>query len=128
MSWHCSTCAGAPLPCILVQNWVNIMTSFDHIAHDLRDQIMQGQWREGVRIPTERSLAQTYEVSRNTIRRALIDLEKDGLLSRHVGRGPFVQATPRSHHGDTLVKRMAVASPIAVLEVRLIIDPQAAAL
>lgn len=106
------------------------MSSFDHIAHDLRARISQGEWLQGMRLPTERNLAETYVVSRNTIRRALDELEGDGLLSRHVGRGTFVIAVTGLPEGysDTLMKRMASASPLAVLEVRLIIEPQAAAL
>jgi DNA-binding FadR family transcriptional regulator len=106
------------------------MTAFDHIAHDLRKRISQGEWPAGVRLPTERSLAQSYDVSRNTIRRALGELEGHGLLSRHVGRGTYVisSGAPPRDNEDTFMQRMASASPVAMLEVRLIIEPQVTAL
>jgi DNA-binding FadR family transcriptional regulator len=105
------------------------MTAFDHIAHDLRKRISQGEWPAGVRLPTERSLAQSYDVSRNTIRRALDELEGHGLLSRHVGRGTYAipSDAPRDNQ-HTFMRRMASASPVAMLEVRLIIEPQVTAL
>jgi DNA-binding FadR family transcriptional regulator len=106
------------------------MTAFDHIAHDLRKRISQGEWPAGVRLPTERSLAQSYDVSRNTIRRALDELEGHGLLSRHVGRGTYVTSSgaPPRDKQETFMQRMASASPVAMLEVRLIIEPQVTAL
>ena len=48
----------------------------------------------GAPISSERDLAQEYGVSRMTARRAVIDLTREGLLDRHVGRGTFV-AQPR---------------------------------
>lgn len=106
------------------------MASYDHIAHDLRARISRGEWLHGMQLPTERVLADSYDVSRNTVRRALDELEVGGLLSRHVGRGTFVVAASGLYkkNPDPLLKRMESASPVAVLEVRLIIEPQAAAL
>lgn len=43
----------------------------------------------GVRLPTERKLAETLGVSRAAIRHAFSYLEADGRISREVGRGTF---------------------------------------
>ncbi len=47
-------------------------------------------WENGSKIPTERELCETYNVSRITVRQALKELENEGYLYRKQGRGTFV--------------------------------------
>lgn len=64
-------------------------------------QIMAGDWAAGAPMPSESALCRMYGVSRITVRRALSDLEAEGLIRRERGRGTFVAATaPR--RGPTL--------------------------
>jgi len=56
----------------------------------LREKIKSGEYRPGHPFPTEDQLAQSYKVSRITVRQALAALEKDGLIIRRRGRGSFV--------------------------------------
>ena len=64
-------------------------------------QIMAGDWAAGAPMPSESALCGMYGVSRITVRRALSDLEAEGLIRRERGRGTFVAATaPR--RGPTL--------------------------
>ncbi|MDQ0643834.1 GntR family transcriptional regulator [Microbacterium murale] len=44
------------------------------------------------KLPTERDLAETLEVNRQTVRRALDDLEREGAVYRMQGAGTFVSA------------------------------------
>ncbi|MGE5652791.1 MAG: GntR family transcriptional regulator [Bacillota bacterium] len=55
----------------------------------LRKQIMSGEWGQDS-IPSEPQLVQQYGVSRATVRKALDDLMREGLISRERGRGTFV--------------------------------------
>lgn len=57
------------------------------IADDLRRQIVSGSLAPGARVPSEKSLAASRGVSRNTVRQALRTLETAGLVSR--GAGPL---------------------------------------
>jgi DNA-binding FadR family transcriptional regulator len=91
----------------------------------LRKTIEQGEWKPGERIPTERDLAQQYRSARNTVRRALKILEEEGQIYREVGRGTFVTQLPR-HSSDDLARRIENASPLEIMEVRLMVEPQAA--
>jgi GntR family transcriptional regulator len=52
----------------------------------------------GDRIPTERELCDTYDVSRTVVRQTLLELEHEGVLSREKGRGTFL-ADRRSSAG-----------------------------
>jgi DNA-binding GntR family transcriptional regulator len=65
------------------------------IALHLRSRIVTQEWKSGDRIPAEESLAEDYGVSRVTMRQALAELVKDGLLARHQGRGTYVKQVPQ---------------------------------
>jgi len=60
------------------------------IKRELKNQIENGELREGDRIPSEAELARQYGVSRNPTRQALRDLEFEGYIVRTPGRGSFV--------------------------------------
>ncbi|MFT4251819.1 MAG: GntR family transcriptional regulator, partial [Caulobacter sp.] len=53
---------------------------YERVARDLAGQIAEGRYAVGQRLPSERDLAQTYSVSRPTVREAIIALELDGLV------------------------------------------------
>ncbi len=95
--------------------------------------IAEGIWRAGTKLPTERVLERQFGVSRNTLRKSLKRLENQGKITRHVGRGSFVAETAGS--GTTppadlsgLAWRIQGASPVEVMEVRLMLEPLAAEL
>jgi GntR family transcriptional regulator len=71
------------------------------LAQLLRSEIVGGTHAPGARLRTELQLAQHYGVSVITVQRALRELEEEGLIERHRGRGTFVR-----QHG-----RPAVATP-----------------
>ncbi len=56
----------------------------------LRDEISNGIFREGELMPGENRLAQHFNVSRVTIRRALEALAKDGWVEKRTGAGSVV--------------------------------------
>jgi DNA-binding GntR family transcriptional regulator len=60
------------------------------IANYLRDSIRSGQWHGGDYLPPELELAKTFNVSRVTMRQALAELVKDGIISRQRGAGTVV--------------------------------------
>lgn len=62
----------------------------DNIKNELREHIRQMNLRESAKLPAENEIAKSFGVSRVTIRRALDDLEKEGLVFRSQGRGTFV--------------------------------------
>ncbi|HEX2626617.1 MAG TPA: GntR family transcriptional regulator [Candidatus Limnocylindrales bacterium] len=57
---------------------------------DLKAAMDSGEHPPGDRLPPERELARRYGCSLITIRRALDELSREGLLQRHRGRGTFV--------------------------------------
>ncbi|ODT81298.1 MAG: hypothetical protein ABS76_12715 [Pelagibacterium sp. SCN 64-44] len=94
------------------------------IADQIRDQILGGQVEAGRQLPSERELAQNLGVSRPTVREALIALEVAGLVEVRVGVGAFVRK--RDDSPATLPELNA--SPLEVMAVRQLLEPEAAAL
>jgi GntR family transcriptional regulator len=53
-------------------------------------KIETGEWPTGSQIPIEDELCRIYEVSKATVRLALLDMVRDGYLMRQQGKGTFV--------------------------------------
>lgn len=56
----------------------------------LKAAIECGKLKPNDRLPPETELAQRFQVSRMTVRQALIELENEGFIRRRQGRGTFV--------------------------------------
>lgn len=59
------------------------------LARELRAALLRRRYADGSRLPTEAELAQEYQVSRQTVRRAFHDLVAEGMVYRVPGRGTF---------------------------------------
>lgn len=55
-----------------------------------REKILNGELKHGDKIESEMEIQKKYGVSRITARQAILDLEKEGMVSRGRGRGTFV--------------------------------------
>lgn len=62
------------------------------IADELARQIHSGHYRPGQQLPSEKTLQQTYGVSRGTARRATEELVERGLVVTMPQRGSYVRA------------------------------------
>ncbi|MDZ4764826.1 MAG: GntR family transcriptional regulator [Chloroflexota bacterium] len=69
------------------------------IAEQIKAHILNGDWREGERIPPEKVLCDDYAIARGTLRQALQILEGDGYLRREQGRGTFIMR-PKSERAN----------------------------
>lgn len=56
----------------------------------LKKQILEGSWPVGAKLPTELQLAAQHQVSRQTVRRAKVKLEEEGLITTVQGSGSRV--------------------------------------
>ena len=66
------------------------------LAATLRSEIAAGHYRDGVRLPTEAELGEEYGLSRQTVRRAFVELVAEGVVHRVPGRGTFATERDRS--------------------------------
>lgn len=93
---------------------------------EIEHNIGSGAWPAGHQLPTERELEAALGVARNTLRKGLRQLEREGKIVRHVGRGSFVAQRPAADEGAApLVDRIIGSSPSEVMEVRLQLEPWA---
>lgn len=76
------------------------------IARKLQERIRSGEWKPGDKIPPQRVLSMQLEVSRASLREALLTLETLGLVKTLPARGTFVAnpdvngGTPRAWRYD----------------------------
>jgi GntR family transcriptional regulator len=70
------------------------------IKDHIRRHIESGQYASNTRLPSERQLAEEFEVSRLTVTKALKELEQEGLIYSRVGKGTFV--TPQAKIDQSL--------------------------
>lgn len=95
----------------------------DGLERTIEDMI----WRHpDGRLPTERSFAAELGASRHAVRKALEQLEVQGKIWRHVGRGTFAGSRPALDPGD-LPGVIAQSSPREIVAVRMMIEPEMAA-
>jgi 2-aminoadipate transaminase len=64
------------------------------LRDQLRALVHSGELRSGDRIPASRELAGQLGVHRTTIANAYAELESEGLIAGHVGRGTFICGSP----------------------------------
>ncbi|MBI4567334.1 MAG: FadR family transcriptional regulator [Planctomycetes bacterium] len=76
--------------------------ALDTVAGELRQNILAGAWAIGARLPPQRDLAHTFEVSRLTVREAVERLEGEGLLDVRHGDGVVVRDFRQSGGLDLL--------------------------
>lgn len=68
--------------------------AYYQIQLDLSDRIQRGEWTDRKQLPSESVLAEQYAVSRITIRQALSELEKDGIIKKSRGCGTKICEKP----------------------------------
>jgi GntR family transcriptional repressor for pyruvate dehydrogenase complex len=91
----------------------------------LRDFLATAQLAEGGRLPPERDLAESLDVGRSALRKALATLQAEGVVWRHVGKGTFTGERPIDTVADinAMVQR---TNPLEVIGARIAFEPEVA--
>lgn len=66
----------------------------DEVARQLTAAIRTGEFAPGARLPSEKELAERFDVSRMVVREAMSRLKSDELIDTRQGLGAFVSAEP----------------------------------
>jgi len=77
---------------------------YRRLYEKLKGDILSGHYREGDLLPSENMLKNTWHITRSTIRRALLELEKEGYIMRKQGKGSVVLPLRRRTLGLLSVK------------------------
>lgn len=75
------------------------------ILDDIKSKILSGDYNVGEQIPTESALQSMYEVSRQTVRKAILELSNEGFLRSEKGSGTYVSNQYRSKTGGSSHKK-----------------------
>ena len=103
------------------------MATSDDLVQRLRELIDTAGYRHNDRVPPERELCEMLGTTRNQLRRALAELEAQGRIWRHVGRGTFVGSRPVLNLKDVTYLGDQI-KPAQVVAVRFNIEPELARL
>ncbi|QXT38198.1 FadR/GntR family transcriptional regulator [Gymnodinialimonas ceratoperidinii] len=95
----------------------------------LRRWIATSDMTRGARLPAERALSSTLGLSRAELRNALLVLEAEGVLERHVGRGTFLAKSPNAARNGrgmeaTIATLSETTAPIDAMDARLALEPE----
>jgi DNA-binding FadR family transcriptional regulator len=101
--------------------------SIDILGRSIESIVARRRLGTGSKLPTERELAVELGQTRHAVRRALGQMEAQGKIWRHVGRGTFVGKAPEADPSD-LGAALSHTSPRQIVEARQILEPQIAAM
>ena len=88
----------------------------------LRKHILSGVYKEGSLLPSENELCATHGLTRPTVRQALDNLVRDGLILKHQGKGSIVR-TPLQNIGILSASATASAIGKQFLKTRILQKP-----
>ncbi|WP_134681981.1 FadR/GntR family transcriptional regulator [Paracoccus ravus] len=94
----------------------------------LRRQIQSGEYKAGDRLPSESRLTRDFGVSRTVVREAIAALRADGIVEPKQGAGVFVLPPNETLPAFRDVDPDRVSSIIEILELRMALECDAAAL
>ncbi|RDJ99255.1 GntR family transcriptional regulator [Paraburkholderia lacunae] len=81
---------------------------YEQIKAELRARILSGTYAAHTQMPSENDLCAMFSVSRITVRQALGDLQKEGLVFKLHGKGTFV-AKPKAFQNVSALQGFAEA-------------------
>ncbi len=103
---------------------------YEEVVSQIHELIRQGKFKAGDQLPSERELAETFKVSRTSVREALRALETQGLVISKTGMGNFVADLPIESLIAPLAKMLleGKSALVDIFETRKLIEPQIASL
>lgn len=103
--------------------------SYQRLAVQLVALIAQGEFKVGERLPSERALAERFDVSRTSVREATIALELQGLVEVRGGSGIYITQAPAAAIAATSAFMPATEpGPFELLKARCLIESEIASL
>jgi GntR family transcriptional regulator len=64
------------------------------IMEQIRQRVVLGEWKPGEQIPSIRAMAIALQISVITVKRAYLELERDGVIVTQHGKGSIVAPDP----------------------------------
>jgi len=100
--------------------------SYQKLAVRIGALIADGEFEVGARLPSERALAERFDVSRTLVREAIIVLEIQGAVEVRGGSGIYVCVSPVAPNRSTTFTPPAGPGPFELLRARCLIESEIA--
>lgn len=110
---------------------LNSAPLYEQVVEQIESLIIEGQLKQGERLPAERHLSERFGVSRTVIREAVKSLQEKGLVEIRPGVGTFVHNSMSEIMRQSLERMVMIDQQQGLgnlMEVREIFEPQIAAL
>jgi len=72
------------------------------LYNSIKEDFENDKYQKGDKLPTEKEICENYNVSRLTVRRALDELKREGLIDRKKGKGTFFTGKKREEQMSKL--------------------------
>ena len=95
----------------------------DDAIERLRAFIDEGGYGPGDRLPPERELIGSLDMTRATLRKALDALEREGAIWRHVGKGTFISRGAAAGEPGVLAELSQQITPFRMMRARIAMEP-----
>lgn len=92
------------------------------VCAELERRIHTGEYAPGEQLPTEKLLAERFDVSWAVIREAVARLKADGLIESRQGSGAFVALRPKSLNFKMQAANEALGNMAHVFELRTLVE------
>ncbi|EJF88911.1 FadR/GntR family transcriptional regulator [Bartonella tamiae] len=112
---------------------MNTARLYQNIVRAIKEDIKKGLYKLGEKLPSERELAEIFNVSRTSIREAIIALEVSQIVQVKVGSGVYISRTKMTHEThlapkihpllEPYLKDHKEITPFELLEARLNLEP-----
>ncbi|AEE95686.1 FadR/GntR family transcriptional regulator [Mahella australiensis] len=102
----------------------------EQVYEQLKKQLLNGEWKQGDKIPSENELAEAFNVSRITVRHAIQKLTALGLIETRVGEGSFVREVKPGVYMNAIIPLAYLGenSTLEVLEFRYVVESESVGL
>jgi DNA-binding LacI/PurR family transcriptional regulator len=84
------------------------VSKWQHVSDDLRRQITRGDLQVGDPMPTHNQLIDRYGVALGTVRMAVMQLQKEGLIWSRRGKGTFVSDPEKTRRRDLSTRKSTI--------------------
>jgi DNA-binding FadR family transcriptional regulator len=96
------------------------------VVESIINSVRNGELKPGEKLPTESAIMALHGVSRTVVREAISHLQAAGLVQTRHGIGTFVLEPPPAHVGITPDTIITVRDVLAILELRISLETEAA--
>lgn len=98
----------------------------EQVFDQMQTLLIEGEWKSGDKIPSENELAETFGVSRMTIRQAMQKLKALGLIETRTGSGSYVREVTADDSLQDLIPLMYIGgtTQLQVFQFREMIDSE----